>query len=250
MTSSTGNHGQGVAFAARALGVPCDIFLADNPNPMKRAMIELLGATTHIGGDVIEAKLRAKSFCASVSGMFVDDGESIDVIEGAGTIGLEIANTLADVDFVLVPMGSGSLVSGVAVALKAAQRNARVIAVQPEDSPAMTHSFHARKAVQRPGTSIADCLACRLPAATALNALLTHVDDAILVSDTMLLSAVRTLLTDAHMLAEPGAVAGLAGAYKLRSKLRGKRVVIVVTGANITTEHLKRALDSSSLFDA
>lgn len=249
VTSSTGNHGQAVAFAARALGVPADIFLPENPNATKRDMIAAFGATLHVGGlDIDEAKQRARNFCGSMGGTFVDDGENIHVIEGAGTIGVEVGNALSEIDWVFVPMGSGSLVSGVAAGLKGIQPDTRVVAVQSEGSPAMAESFHARRAVERPVNTIADCIVCRIPAVTALGAMLRYVDDAILVSDAELLSAVHSLAADAHLLAETGAAAALAGAWHMRSEIRGKRIVILVTGANIPIDHLKRALAAPPLF--
>ena len=249
VTSSTGNHGQAVAFAARALGVPADIFLPENPNATKRDKIAAFGATLHVGGhDIDEAKQRARHFCEKTNGAFVDDGESIHVIEGAGTIGVEVGNALSDIEWVFVPMGSGSLVSGVAAGLKGSQPDTRVVAVQSDGSPAMVDSFHARRAVERPVNTIADCIMCRIPAMTALGAMLRYVDDAIVVSDATLLSAVHSLAADAHVLAETGAAAALAGAWHLRSEIRGKRVVILVTGANIPIDHLKRALAAPPLF--
>ena len=95
VTSSTGNHGQGVAYAARLLGVPADIFLPDGCPIVKQTMIKLFGATLHVGGvDIDDAKERARKFCTERGGSFVDDGESARLIEGAGTIGHEIGAAL------------------------------------------------------------------------------------------------------------------------------------------------------------
>jgi threonine dehydratase len=248
VTSSTGNHGQAVAFAAQTLGVPADIFLPDNPNPTKRDMIAAFGAKIHVGGyDIDDAKRRARDFCKKMDGTFVDDGEDVHVIEGAGTIGLEVGSDLAQIDWLFAPMGSGSLASGTAAGLKGLQPRARVVAVQSEGSPAMVESFRARNSIERPVDTIADCIVCRVPATTALNALLRYVDDAILVNDATLLSAVHTLISDAHVLAETGAAAALAGAWQRRAELKGKRIVVLVTGANIPTDHLRRALAAPAL---
>ena len=237
VTSSTGNHGQGVAWAASMLRVPAHIFLPLGANPTKRAKIELLGATIHdVPGDLDEAKIVAIDFARREGLRFVDDGESEGVIEGAGTIGLEIARELERVDVVYVPMGSGSLASGIAMAMP----DARVIAVQSSGSPAMVESFHARRAVERPIEGIADGLACRIPARLALDLLLEHVDDAVLVSDEELLAAARQMLLGAHVLVEPSGAAGLAAALRDRESLRGKRVVVIATGANVTQEVLAR----------
>src|SRR5262249_49122549 len=107
VTSSTGNHGQGVAYAARAVGARARHLLPPGPNPVKRRMIEALGATIHEGGsDIDEAKADAQRFAESPGRFFVDDGESVDMMEGAGTVGLEVADRLPDVDTLFVPMGS------------------------------------------------------------------------------------------------------------------------------------------------
>ena len=250
VTSSTGNHGQGVAYAARLLGARANIFLPDGCPQVKQAMIRLFGARLHIGGrDIDDAKERARAFCRDSGGNFVDDGESVAVIEGAGTIGLEIGAALANVDYVFAPMGSGSLAAGAAIGLKGAQPRAKVVAVQPEGSPAMVESFHAKRPIERPANSIGDCILCRVPADVALAALIAHVDDALLVSDDDLLASLHALLAWAHVLVEPGAAASLAGAWALRSQLAGKRAVILLTGGNVDTTMVTRALAAPPLFD-
>ena len=241
VTSSTGNHGQGVAWAASVTRVPAHIFLPAGANPTKRAKIELLGATIHdVGGDLDEAKEIAIRFAADGGLAFIDDGESEGVIEGAGTIGLEIARELGRADVVYVPMGSGSLAGGVGMAIKQRHPAARVVAVQSSGSPAMFESFRAKRPVERPIDTIADGLVCRVPALLALDALLAHVDDAVLVSDAELLAAARAMLLGAHTLVEPSGAAGLAAALCDRETNRGKTVVIIATGANVTAEVLAR----------
>jgi threonine dehydratase len=250
VTSSTGNHGQGVAAAARAVGVPAHVFLPHGANPVKRRMIEALGAAIHEAGrDIDEAKAEAQRFAASRGALFVDDGESLAVMEGAGTVGLEVAERLPDVDLLLVPMGSGTLVTGCAVALKSRQPRAQVVAVQSAGSPAMVESFHARRAVERAIDSFADGLVCRVPARLALEGLWTWVDDAVAVPDASLLQAVRALVEHAHVLVEPAGAAGLAAAWARRQALAGRRVVLVLTGANVTLPVLEQALSGPPLFD-
>ncbi|HTO82406.1 MAG TPA: pyridoxal-phosphate dependent enzyme, partial [Methylomirabilota bacterium] len=156
---------------------------------------------------------------------------------------------LANVDYVFAPMGSGSLAAGAAIGLKGAQPRAKVVAVQPEGSPAMVESFHAKRPIERPANSIGDCILCRVPADVALAALIAHVDDALLVSDDDLLASLHALLAWAHVLVEPGAAASLAGAWALRSQLAGKRAVILLTGGNVDTTMVTRALAAPPLFD-
>ena len=250
VTSSTGNHGQGVAAAATAVGAPAHIFLPHGANPVKRRMIEALGATIHEGGrDIDEAKADAQRFAASSDAVFVDDGESLDVMEGAGTVGLEVAERLPGVDVLFVPMGSGTLATGCAVALKGLQPGARVVAIQSSGSPAMVESFHARQAVERAIDTVADGLVCRVPAQLALEGLWAWIDDAVTVSDAALLRSLRALVEHAHVLVEPAGAAGLAAAWTRRAELTGRRVVLVLTGANVTMPVLADALSSAPLFD-
>jgi threonine dehydratase len=250
VTSSTGNHGQGVAYAARAAGVGAHIFLPLGANPVKRRMIEALGATIHEGGaDLDEAKADAERFAAARGLLFVDDGESLDVMEGAGTVGLEVAERLPEIDVFYVPMGSGTLAVGCAVALKSLHPRARVVAVQAKGSPAMVESFHARRAIERAVDTVADGLVCRVPARLALEGLWTWVDDAVAIPDPVLLQALRALVEHGHVLVEPAGAAALAAAWSARGDLRGKRVVLVLTGSNVTMPVLERALGGPPLFD-
>ena len=251
VTSSTGNHGQGVAYAARLLGIRADIFLPDACPLVKQTMIRLFGATLHVGGtDIDDAKERARTFCAQSGGEFVDDGESVPLIEGAGTIGHEIGTALKDVDVVFASMGSGSLAAGTAIGIKGVQPQTKVIAVQSQGSPAMVESFRAKRAIERPVDSLAESIVCRVPAETALAALIRYVDDALLVSDQQILAALYALLAWGHILVEPGAAAGLAGAWSRRQELRGKRIVLVLSGANVDPAMVGRALAGPPLFDA
>jgi threonine dehydratase len=237
VTSSTGNHGQGVAWAAQITGVPAHIFLPLGANPLKRAKIAMLGATIHdVGYDLDAAKEEAIEFARGEGLRFVDDGDSEGVIEGAGTIGLELARELDPIDYVFVPMGSGSLASGIGRALP----DARIVAVQSSGSPAMVESFHARRAIEKPAQTIADGLICRVPAQLALDELLAHVDDAMAIPDEEILAAARTMILSAHVLVEPSGAAGLAAALRMREELRGKTAVVIATGSNVTAEVFAR----------
>ena len=249
VTSSTGNHGQGVAYGARLLGVPSHIFLPEVNNPVKRAMIRAFGATLHeVGIDIDIAKEAARNFAADNDLEFVDDGESLDMMEGAGTVGLECARKLDGVDWFFVPMGAATLFTGVAAAVKALQPDCKCVAVQAKGAPAMVESFHARKSVQAAIDTVADGLACRIPAERALHGLITLGDDAMTVSDKAMLAAIRCIAECAHVLVEPAGAAALAGAWERRDTIRGKRVVLLLTGANVSRDVLQEALAGEALF--
>lgn len=242
VTSSTGNHGQGVAYAARILGKPSYVYLPENPNLEKKRKIEALGAqTVVIGRDLNIAKEAAKQFTQTSGGLFIDDGEDVLVMEGAGTIGIEIADALNHIDYLIVPMGGGNLIAGCAAAIKIKHPSCRVIAIQSSDAPSMHDSFHARKAVERDVNSVAECLAQRIPAELALRATLAYVDESYVVPDDDLFRAAKTLALYAHLLAEPGSAAGIAMLARHGAAIRtGSTVVIVVTGANLDDPTLQR----------
>ena len=184
VTSSTGNHGQGVAYAGRLLDMPADIFLPDPANAVKAGMIRAFGGTVHeVGEDFDIAKEAALAYAAERELSFVNDGEDVSVMDGAGTIGLEICNQLDSPDIVLIPMGGGNLASGCCTAIKALSPNTRVITVQAKGSPALTESFHQGRAVERPCDTVADGLITRVPPQLALHTLFEHLDDAWLESD-------------------------------------------------------------------
>jgi threonine dehydratase len=249
VASSTGNHGQGVAYAAGLVELESHIFLPEPANPVKKAMILSFGATVHEGGrDIEEAAEHALAHCAANGGFYIDDGESLAMMEGAGTMGLEIGETLPDVDTMIVPMGSGNAVGGAAAALKAIQPNAHVIAVQAKGGPAMVESFHARKPMEAACETLADGLAVSKPTGLGLAAILEFVDDAWLTSDEDMLAGVHTLAQCAHVLVEPSAAAGLAAAWPHRGELKGRRVVFILTGANISSEMLRDALAYEPFF--
>ena len=225
-----------------------DIFLPHGSPLTKRNAIARLGANLHVGGaDLDEAKDLAREFAAREGASFIDDGESPHVIAGAGTVGVEIARQLPDADFVFTPVGAGCLAAGTAMGLKAAGSKAGVIGVQSAQTPCMILSFHARKPISHDVTTICDCLNQRIPPELSLAAMIAHVADAMTVEDSECLQAMCSAMTLGHMLIEPGTAASLAGAWKRRKELKGKKTVLVFSGANVDPEMISRALAAGEL---
>ena len=248
VTFSTGNNGQGVAYGARLLGLPSDVFVPEVPNPVKVAMMEAFGATVHkVGHDPYASKMAGIEFAAENGYHFVDDGHSLDLMEGQGTIGLEIARALDGVDAVFVPVGDAPLITGTGTALKALQPDAQVIGVQSERAPALARSFHEGKRLEVEITTLADGLSSRIPAERAFAGIRAVADDVMLVSDEELLAATHTMAESAHVLVELAGAAALAGAWRSREAMRGKRIVLILSGANENMAVFRRVLDTPPL---
>ncbi|MCX7354558.1 MAG: pyridoxal-phosphate dependent enzyme [Alphaproteobacteria bacterium] len=249
VASSSGNHGLAVAWVARTLGRPAHVFVSTQVGPRKRHLIEMMGARVHaVGADVDYARAAAIDYAGANGFYFVNDGVSLDLMEGAGTMALEIAQRLPDVDAILVNVGGGNLAAATAVTMQALQPKTKVIGVAPDASPVIADSFRQRRAlVIPPRETVADALAQRETVAFSLSVLWKYLADAWLVDDATILSAQRALLESAHMLAEPSGVACLAAAWTHREELRGKRIVLAITGANATVAQIQRALAAPPL---
>lgn len=240
VASSTGNHGAAVAYAARSLGVAARIFLPEDPNPVKRARIVELGATVvEVGRDLAEAYEAALAYADSRGAYFLDDASDPDLPAGPGTIALEILDRVPDVAQMVVPVGDTALIRGMATAAKARSSGVRVVGVQAERAPAYTLSFRAGEPVPTETCdTVADGLATRTPSGANVEAIRSLVDDFALVSEDELLEAVRDLLLDEHVVAEPAGAAALAGFRKLDA-VEGP-TVLIVSGANLSAEVLRR----------
>lgn len=248
ITSSTGNHGQAVAYAANLLGLKADVFLPAQANPVKAATVRAFGAQLHlVGRDNTQAKSEAKALAESTGGHFVDDGESLDLMEGAGTLGLEVAHGLGDIHTLMVPVGDAPLITGAGIALKAIQPNARAVGVQATGAAALADSYRLGEQVTREVDTLADGLASRYPAARAFAGIRSVADQVLTVDDHQLLSAMHTLAECGHVLVEPAGAASLAGAWSIRDQLKDQRIVLILSGANVTMDVLRAALNTPPL---
>ncbi len=244
VTSSTGNHGAAVAFATRRLGLRCRVFLPENPNPAKRQRIAREGAEIVEVGEYLEASREHAAQFARESGWFnVVDGIEPELLPGTAAIGCEIAEQLPGVDVIYVPVGDTTLVRGLAFAAKKLRPGVRVVGVQAERAPAYALSFEQRRAVSTESSdTIADGLAVRQALEENVQQVTALVDEMQLVSDGEMLAAIRHLLLEEHVLAEPAGAATTAALLKGGRAEAGKNVVLIVSGANIPEELLRRAL--------
>jgi threonine dehydratase len=247
-TASTGNHGQSIAFASRLFEVEARIVVPEKSNPDKVAAMKRMGAEILFHGrDFDEARVHCEALCRESGYRYVHSANEPQLIAGVGTIGLEILEDLPDVDVVIVPVGAGSEVSGISIAVHAVRPEVEVIGVQSEGAPAAWQSWKEGRllALERMET-FAEGLATRVGFELPQSIMRDHLADFVLVSDAELRRAVRLLIETTHNLAEPAGAASLAGALKLRQKLSGKRVALSLSGANLTVDQLRAILDEAA----
>ncbi len=241
---STGNHGAAVAFAAKQFGVKAKIFLPANCNPVKRGRISALGAAMveSGGSDLASAFALAAEYARQPGVYFLNDATDEDLLAGPATICCEILEQLPETSAILVPMGDTALIRGIAAAAKQIAPQVKIIGVQAEAAPSYYLSWKEGKVV---GTetcdTIADGLATRTPEAANVRDVKSLVDDVVLVSDEQLLRAIEMLLLEEHVLAEPAGAASTAALLQASGGC-GDHIALVVSGANISREVLKRAI--------
>ncbi len=180
-------------------------------------------------------------WCADVT--YIHSGDEPLLIAGVGTETLEMLEDRPDLDTIIVPIGGGSGAAGACLVAPAVSPAIRVIGVQSEASPAAYLSWRQRKPVEAPNATIAEGLATGAPFALPQAILREGLADFLLVSDAEILQAMAWLVERAHTLAEGAGAASLAAAYRVRADLRGKKVGIVCSGGNVTTQQLRQALD-------
>jgi threonine dehydratase len=238
VAASGGNHGVAVAYAAHRLSIPAKIFVPTVSAPTKVERIRQLGADLVITGDrYADALAAAQDWEQSSGAMSVHAYDQRETILGQGTLGLELAEQAASLDTILVPVGGGGLLAGVASWFA---DDVRVIGVEPEGAPTLSYARAAGQPVDAPAGSVAaDALAPRRVGELVFPITQSYVDDVLLVDDASILAAQRALWQAFRVAAEPAASVGiaalLAGAYK---PAPGEHVAVVITGANMSPSQL------------
>lgn len=244
IAASTGNHGQSVAYAGRAVGVPVTIAVPEDANPSKVAAMERLGATVeHHGDEFDDAREWAEERAAEVGYRYVHSANEPALVAGVGTAGLEIVEELPDVDVLLAPIGGGSNASGYCLTV-GELADAEVIGVQSSAAPAAHAAWQEGHldAHDRMET-FAEGLATRVPFALTSEILRDRLDEFVLVDDDDIRAAIRRLLTEERIVAEGAGATPLAGLDAIADELAGKTVVLPITGGNLAVEKLRDALD-------
>ncbi|MEO8744255.1 MAG: threonine/serine dehydratase [Candidatus Dormibacter sp.] len=244
ITASAGNHGMGVAYAAAAYNAPATVYVPETANPFKVEAIRRLGANVvPAGRDYRGANAEALLAQKETGATFVHAYDDPDVVAGQGTIGLELLADLEDFDTVLVPIGGGGLIGGIALYLKEKKPRIKVVGVEPTGADAMRRSLEAGSIVtlDRVNT-IADGLAASAPGNLTLALAQRYVDDVVLVQEEEMLRAIRLLFEWEHLLAEPAGAAALAALLYHHRPSPNEKVIVILSGGNVTDEVMLRAL--------
>ncbi len=244
VTATRGNHGQGVAYAGRLLGVPVTVVVPRDNNPEKNEAMRGFGAKLMEAGRDYDESLAAAERLMQERGLTLLHGTNNRfILAGAGTITLEIVEDAPDLDAIVIAIGGGSQAVGALTVLRALRPETRVFGVQAEGAAAMQRSWHARQPVRgERADTFADGIATRDVYALTFPALCEGLTDFITVTDAEIAEALRLLLRTTHNLVEGAAAAGLAGLLKLRDRLAGRSVAVILTGGNIDQATLARVV--------
>jgi len=243
-TASTGNHGQSIAFAAQVHGLKATIAVPEGANPGKVAAMRGLGAEVVFhGSDFDAAREWIMAEAEARHGRFVGPTEEL-LIGGVGTYALEIIETLPDVQTIIVPVGAGSGACGVSIVAKSINPQIEVIAAQSAQAPAMQLSWQRGQLVTAEMNTFAEGVATRMPFENTQRIMRKYLDDFVLVDDGEIRAAIRLLLEHTHNLAEGAGAVSLAAALQLKERLAGKKVVLILSGGNLSLEKLQDILGS------
>ncbi len=233
--ASAGNFGQGLAYAARAAGVPCHVFVGRAANPGKVEAMRALGARVEVGGDDYEAAIAtARGFAEGAGLRFVQDGRDRWIAAGAATMARELTGAGVLPDVAVVPVGNSALILGVAVWLRQRNPEVRVIGVCAEGAPAPVLSWRRREPVASLRVeTVADGIGVREPFPESVAGMLELVDDMVLVSEDRLRATVRYLAETTGLLIEAAGAAGVAALLADPGAFRGARVFTPLCGANL-----------------
>ena len=237
ISATRGNHGQSVGFAARRVGIPATIVVPVGNSREKNAAMRALGVTLVEHGEDFQAAREHATELARRQGLLMVPSFHPLLIQGVGTYSLEFLRAVTDLDVVYVPIGLGSGICGMIAAREALGLSAEIVGVVSAHAPAYALSFQQQAVVEHAvSTRIADGMACRTPEPEALDILWRHMARVVQVTDAEVEAAMRLMFKSTHNVAEGAGAAGLAAAFQERSRLRGKKVGLVLCGANVDSD--------------
>jgi threonine dehydratase len=245
IAASAGNHAQGVAWGAQKLGSHATILMPKSASLMKIQNTRALGATVELAGDnYIAAYEEAKARVASSGAVYVHAFEDPAVIAGQGTVALEILEQLPDPDFVVGSIGGGGLMAGVGIAFKTLRPQTQIVGCQASGAPSMVRSIQAGKIIPfENSATFADGISVSRASEPMRKLLASRMDELVDRPDEEIASAVLLLMEKAKIVAEGSGALPLAALEAMRQRIRGKKVVLIVSGGNIDVNLLARIID-------
>ena len=248
VAASAGSHGQGVAWAAATLGTHAIVVMPKGVSETIVGVCRAYGAEVVLEGTVFdEAQVLARKIEREQGRTFVHPYADPLIVAGQGTIGLELLDELSDLEMIIVAVGGGGLSGGIALAVKSARRDVRVVGVEPAGADAVQRSVRAGLPVtlERP-RSVADKLVARTTEPLSIEIGRRYVDDYVTVSEEALEAATFEYLDRLSLLVEPSAAAPLAAIRERKVDVKGKRVVLICSGGNIAPRELARIIRERS----
>lgn len=245
LCASAGNHAQGVAYAASALGVKSTVFMPVFAPPLKVIATRSYGAEVILSGETFDDAFNAAlEYQKETGATFVHPFNDFYIIAGQGTIGLEIFDQFRDVTDVVIPIGGGGLIAGMAIAMKQLNPKIRIIGVESEGAQSMKSSVEAGKPLLLNSVdTIADGIAVKSPGNLTFEAAGQWVDELLVVNDAEIARTAYLLLQRAKILAEPAGVAAMAAVLYRKYDFSGRKVVPVISGGNINMSILEQILE-------
>jgi len=245
VTASSGNHGAAIAFAMKKLGVTGVIFVPEQTSPAKVDAIKRVGGDVRFfGTDGLDTETHAREYADENDMVYLSPYNDADVIAGQGSIGVEIAKQIPKVDAVFIAVGGGGLISGIGAFLKSVDPAVEIVSCQPKASAVMTESVKAGEILDLPSDpTLSDGTAGGIEAgAITFEICRDVIDKFVVVSEEQIAHAMREFIDSHQMLLEGAAGVAIAGFLEAAGEYKGKKVVIVVCGGNISRETLKEVI--------
>ena len=244
LVATRGNHGLAMAWAGRLFHVPCTVVVPEHNNPEINRIVESFGADLIVHGhDFYDAQSYCDELVDSAGYYYVEQGNEPEILNGLGTMGLEIFEDLPDVDVIICPIGGGSGCASLVKVAQAVNPKVEIIGVQAERAAAFYESWKKGERVTIEGAdTVADGLAARSVFQLPYVIMKDHITDVVLLSEEEILEGIRLALQATHNLAEGAGAASIAAALKIKDRLAGKKVALIMSGGNLDHEHLLQAL--------
>lgn len=244
LVATRGNHGLAMAWAGQWFHVPCTVVVPENNNPEINRIIESYGAELIVHGeDFYDAQSYCDELVDSAGYYYVQQGNEPEILNGIATMGLEILEDLPEVDTIICPIGGGAGCASLLKTVRAIKPGIEIIGVEPENAPSFYTSWKKKEIITLDEAhTIADGLAARTVFHLPYVILKDTINDVILLTEAEILEGIRMALTATHNLAESAGAVSLIAACKIRDRLAGKKVVMIMSGGNLNMDHLKKAI--------